>query len=490
MDRQTQLALFDETHSIDDLITRKENQWFDRKSRRIDPRQLAESIVGFANADGGRIVIGIHAGKLEPFRADDPKISELLQASFDFVEPSLRLSHELVEVNRDGSEVLVVLDISASEFVHRTQKRKCFLRVGDETRELSTAEERELGYDKGETLYDQTIAFDARVEDLDPERVAAYVQRVRAKSAESLLRSRKLVREIDGVVRPTQAGLILLSTEPPVWSYVRYLRYLGSTAETGVRGNVQEDRRIFGNAPELIEQGRTLLSEKLGTVTRLLPSGRFGPVDVLPEPAWLEALVNAIVHRSYSLHGDGIRIRDFEDRLEVESPGRLPANVRINNIRTTRYSRNPHLARALAEMTDFVRELNEGVERMFEEMLQHGLREPVYEVTDASVRVTLYKRPAAEVAVKEFIFAEELEVIIERLGQERWARLTEALSRERQVRTNDVARLLNVTLPTARTYMRRLEAIGLVEPVLKSSTDPSRYWAPTAHVFWTTREAR
>ena len=44
----------------------------------------------------------------------------------------------------------------------------------------------------------------------------------------------------------------------------------------------------------------------------------------MPRDAWLEGLVNAVVHRSYSLSGDHIRVEIFPNRIEIESPGRFP----------------------------------------------------------------------------------------------------------------------------------------------------------------------
>ena len=65
---QQALALFDEIPSVETLRTKREDQWFDRKSFRIRDHDLAADMIGFANADGGRIVIGIHNGEIEGIR--------------------------------------------------------------------------------------------------------------------------------------------------------------------------------------------------------------------------------------------------------------------------------------------------------------------------------------------------------------------------------------------------------------------------------------
>ncbi|MCM1126151.1 MAG: winged helix-turn-helix transcriptional regulator [Lachnospiraceae bacterium] len=67
----------------------------------------------------------------------------------------------------------------------------------------------------------------------------------------------------------------------------------------------------------------------------------------------------------------------FDDRITVESPGILPGIVRLNNLRTVHFSRNPNIARFLHEY-DYVQEFGEGVDRMFKEMAAAGLPAPEY----------------------------------------------------------------------------------------------------------------
>ncbi|NGK84385.1 ATP-dependent DNA helicase RecG, partial [Staphylococcus aureus] len=97
----------------------------------------------------------------------------------------------------------------------------------------------------------------------------------------------------------------------------------------------------------------------------------------------------SIVHRRYDNQGDHIRIKMFDDRLEISSPGALPASVTLENIKEERYSRNPKLAAALTQYK-WVRESNEGVGRIFDEMKQYFLDDPVYsEPNNSSVQLAL-----------------------------------------------------------------------------------------------------
>lgn len=488
---QQQLALFDIISPVEDMVTKREDQWFDRKSFRIDARHLADHMIGFSNADGGRIVIGIHKGQVEGINSNSAQVNNLLQAALDYSSPPVR--HEVHYVScvnaQRQPDRLLLFDIEASENVHRNRSGECFLRVGDENRRLRATQERELSFDRGETIFDKSLAPDVTRDDLDQEGIAAYIEKLCAiykidnPDTTRLLRSREIIRLLPGGESVTQAGWLLLGQIPPVWSYIRYLRYDGIVAETGVRSNLIEDVRLEGTIPSLIEQAKELLSEEIKPIIRLGQSGRFERVPALPEFAWLEAVVNAVTHRSYSMQGDGVRVTQYSDRLEVMSPGRLPGLVRVQNIREMRLARNPHIARVLAEMTDYVRELNEGVKRMFEEMQHFGLREPQYRASESSVTVTLYKRPGEERSVETEEVQRQVTWLRKRRGvtaDSLFAHLREA----HRISTHQAALILKVTDKTARSDLERLENVGLVVRTRNSPTDPSSVWVTTSHTFW------
>ena len=78
----------------------------------------------------------------------------------------------------------------------------------------------------------------------------------------------------------------------------------------------------------------------------------------------------------------------YDDRMEIESPGKLPNVVTIENIKETRYSRNPRISRVLTEF-GWVRELNEGVKRIYSDMNKYFLDDPVYSEPGQTVKLTL-----------------------------------------------------------------------------------------------------
>ena len=138
-------------------------------------------------------------------------------------------------------------------------------------------------------------------------------------------------------------------------------------------------------------------------------------VPEYPEFAWLEGVVNAVTHREYAFQGSYIMIAMYNDRLEIISPGKLPNIVTLENIKETRYSRNPRIARVLTEF-GWVRELNEGVKRIYEDMKMFFLDEPQYSEPNNSVKLVLKNN----IVMRKLRQSDKLENSI---GEETWAKL-------------------------------------------------------------------
>ena len=155
------------------------------------------------------------------------------------------------------------------------------------------------------------------------------------------------------------------------------LTYDGTEAKVGTEMNVIKDKMFEGKILDVVRQSLEFVGDQIKERTRLGNDGRFHTTPEYPEFVWKEIIINAIAHRDYSIKGTDIQIKMFDDHITVESPGKLPGIVRLSNIRTVHFSRNPKIARFLQEY-DYVKEFGEGVDRMFKEMSDAGLPAPEY----------------------------------------------------------------------------------------------------------------
>jgi len=154
----------------------------------------------------------------------------------------------------------------------------------------------------------------------------------------------------------------------------------------------------------------------------------------------------------------------FPDRVEIESPGRFPGIVDpARPLDIARYARNPRIARVCSDLS-ITQELGEGIRRMFEEMRDSGLDDPVYRQTSGSVRLTL-------VAVRRFDPA-----LARRLptGAEEMLRVLRTASRP--LGTGEVMDLVGRSRPWVTRVLGRLRDAGEVTWTGKSARDPRATW--------------
>ena len=223
--------------------------------------------------------------------------------------------------------------------------------------------------------------------------------------------------------------------------------------------------RIEGPIPRVISQATELLESWVPKRRALRRDGRFGPVDLVPRDAWLEGLVNAVVHRSYSMAGDHIRVSIFPDRIEVESPGRFPGIVDLNRpTQIPRYARNPRIARVCNDL-GFTQEKGEGIKRIFDEMAAYGLVEPQYQQTSGSVRLTLLGVTRITPAVAATLPT----------GAER--ALQSLRAARRPMGTGDIAEAIGLARPATLKALKALRGLGEVDWHGKSPKDPRATWA-------------
>lgn len=360
---------------INELVSKDESKIFERKSSRIRISKLTESIIGFANADGGAIVIGIHDGEIEGINNQAPKkINDLIQCGFDKCIPSVRFESNFLKVTKENgkSDRLLLLEIEPSvNVVHVNDGDIAYLRVGDETKKLNHSQRISLEYDKRTRLYEDSLAEGCEMTDLNVSLINEYKKIVgfREDNLEKLLYVRGFSKRDGKNYKVTNARVIMFADYPTIYipgARIRFIRYEGNRAETGVRMNIVKDEYIEEPIPIAIEQAKKIIQSQLREFTALdIITGKFTTVPEYPEFAWQEGLINAITHRAYDIHGDHIKIIMYDDRLEIISPGKFPHIVNADNIKETRYSRNPKIARALTEM-GWVRELGEGVKRIYE----------------------------------------------------------------------------------------------------------------------------
>ena len=461
-----------------------ENKYFDRKSAKIKPCDLAQHISAFANADGGTLVIGISDKTLalEGINSySEDKINEFINSPKQCCKPMPRFKEEFLDItNGKGKpDRLLLLHIFESpDQLIRTTSDQTFLRIGDKSRAMRGDDLRNLEYSKNTRHYEDEIHSDAMLKDLDIELIEQYKEKIGATGlpTEQVLSSRGFLKEVDGKMKLTNAAILLFAKN--IFQFypncrVRFVRYDGNYAGVGTSINIIKDYNIEEPLLKIIDKTKEFIGMQLREFTALnVKTGRFDIVPEYPEFAWQEGIVNAVTHREYAMSGSYILVSMYDDRLEIESPGKLPSIVTVENIRNTRFSRNPRISRVLTEL-GWVKELNEGVKRIYSDMSQFFLDPPEYSEPGYAVKLTLKNNIVMRV-IRQSRHVEK------QLGGELWEGMDYL---ERQILTflfnhgpATRTEIMDFTQKSRNTIMNRLNQlmnVGLVEAV-GTKNDPSR----------------
>ena len=360
---------------------------------------VAKELVAFANADGGELFIGIEDNnEVTGIPYSDDKLRQILEASSNYIlkDTPLPIKRKNI-IDYKGKKIIYFSVDKGSRFIHQTSRGACFKREDRDSMPTYADNIRFVREEAESRYYDREFEDLATVADLDISliaEVACECVKIKDISAEKFLQHMELA-EFDGDrLRLRKAALLLFAKNPGKWhprSRVRILKVNGLEQKPAPEYNVTEISDISGNIFHLIAESwealRPVLSE-----TRYSEDGLFKTQVIYPETACREALINAITHRDYSLEGRGIEIRVFTDRLQILSPGKLLSRLTIDDLEKlegVHESRNVYIARVLREY-GYIRELGEGMRRMFEVMANHELAEPCISSPNQSFVIALF----------------------------------------------------------------------------------------------------
>lgn len=463
----------------DDFLAHEvEGLYFDRKSARLKANDIYKPIIAFANAGGGILAIGIEDdGKITGINSATPSIEDYMAVINKSCKPIP--DYEAYPIYTEYGQVVYIFDIKmAIDEVIRDLHDKVYLRIGDSSKELSYHEIVKLEQDKGRRCFEDKTS-EAILEDLDKSLIDRYksIHKVEGLDTTLMLKARGLMKQ-DGKI--TNGALLLFGKNPTAFlpsARIKFVKYNGTTAETGIRLNIIKEATFDQAIPILFEEVIKFISTQVRDFQTLSNEGIFISTSEYPEFAWKEGIINALAHRDYSNQGNFITIKMYDNRLEILSPGRLPNIVTTDNMKYTRYSRNPKIARVLSEF-GYIKEMNEGVTRIYQEMEAYFLPEPQYsEPNQSAVQLILENNILIHQLNNVSRIKNKLQSIEwQSLSKYKKLALQMLCNVQSQVKTRDFSKYANISQTYAKRILSELEAAGMIKLVRDSINDPNQYY--------------
>jgi len=394
----------------DSTLELKELRFAGEKVSAPRREQLADELAAFANARGGTCVLGVEDQTREvrgiPLDKLDLAESFVRELCYDSVDPPLTAHLEKgLLPSGDGTELpVLVVDVPRSLFVHKSPGGYLY-RVGSSKREMSPELLARLFQQRSQARlirFDEQAVPGAKLDDLDQASWERFrTRRSMSEPRESLLVKLGLAREdAEGTLRPTVAGVLLASPDPRQFlpnAFIQAVAYRGSAAvPAGGASAYQLDAADIGGPIDRQVIDALAFVERNARVGATKLAGRVDRPQ-FDLTAVFEALVNAVAHRDYAIHGSKIRLRLYADRLELYSPGALPNTMTVESLPLRQSARNEVLTSLLARCpipsrepgldTDrgaFMDKRGEGVGIVLERSEQLSGKRPEYRVLDDS----------------------------------------------------------------------------------------------------------
>lgn len=480
---------------IESYVKSKEGLYYDRKSARIKPDDIVRHIIAFANANGGILAIGIEDdNSLTGFNSFPSKPNAKVYSPDDYKDiifkeciPYPPIAFKTLQFGKNENDFLflIFVDSSSNEVIRKKSTSDVYLRMGDQSQRLTHEQITQLEYDKGQRYFEDQIIQEATYDDLDEAIIQKYKDKmeiVSDRSLNDLLVARGLIQKN----KITNAAILLFGKNPTQFlpnARVRFLRYDGKKSLTGERINVIKEKTFDDAIPNLIIKVTDFVRSQLREFQMLDKDGQFKVIPEYPEFAWFEGIVNAVLHRDYRVRGDHIRISMYDDRLEIFSPGKLPNTVTLETMKCRRFSRNPRIARILTEF-GWVKELNEGVNRIYDEMQRFFLNEPKYsEPNNLSVQLVLENSiTSRHLRAKDKLESAFSETIWDSLSsQER--NILQYLYLKGKTSTKDASDYLRLSTVTTRKILKNLALKNLIIWHGVSNNDPNQYYTLNIQTF-------
>ena len=451
---------------IEELMDRGETQSLEFKESLRLKDEIGETISAFSNSDGGTVIIGVsNSGGVPGVDIGKNTLEEFANYIKRNTDPQIFPSVKILEI---GGKNAVMVEVEESAEKPVFFKNHAYKRVGKTNQMISSSELRKLAKESGKRVYwDEGVCEDASLEDIDEDKVRWFLKEARKERGlnlsedvpiEEALLKLKLLR--NGEL--TNAALLLFFKEPTfLQSEVKCIRFSGNEP---VKPYI-DFQTLEGTVFDLIDKAEDFVLRNIRKSIRLV-SGRVQREEKYeyPPDAIREAIVNAVAHRDYETPSK-VQVRIFDDRIEVWSPGTLPNEITIEDLRREHISvpRNPLLFKQLF-WVKYVEDVGGGTLDMISQCREWGIPEPLFEHAAGAFVVTFRLPPAVE--------------DLERLGlNERQLKAMDYVIKKGSISNKEHTSLNSISRKTATIDLTQLVTKGLLVKVGKGKRD-IRYILP------------
>lgn len=387
------------------------------------PERLYDTLSAFSNQTGGGVILfGIDEKTdyeiVGVYDAQDLQVQVTNQALQ--MQPVVRPVFTVAEIE---GKIVVSAEISECDIFEKPcfykgsgRLRGAYIRVGEADMPMTEYEVYSYEAFKRKIQDELRPVLRASTDSLDPDALAEYFLKLKKAKPNLAKQPNEKILKLQGITEqgiPTVAGIMMLGEYPqaffPQLSVTAMVVDGTKFGGLGVNGErFIDNQRIEGTLTQMLEDTLTFIRRNIRNATIVDDEGRRADRTEYPMKAVREIVLNALIHRDYSIHTDNspIRVILYSDRLEVENPGGLYGRITLDELgKVAADTRNPFIAGGLEVMLGTENRFS-GIPTVADEMERAGLPPAVFESQRGIFRVTLYNRPSG--GKREFAVSEAL----------------------------------------------------------------------------------
>jgi len=417
--------------------------------------ETIETVVAFANAKGGIILIGVSDnGEVRGIKIGKDTVERITNKILQTTDPKI---YPKISVRKIKNKKIVIVEVEESKNKPYFVFGGAFKRVGKSSVKMSKGEIEKLILEREKIYWDEQICKGASLKDIDEKKVKWFLRKAKYERNFDI-ETETPVKEVLGRlelmknVKLTNAAILLFGKNPQKFFYQAETRCARFKGTEPIKFT---DMKVFqGTILEQVEKALNFVLDHIPMRVEIKGKPEREEKYEYPPYAIREAVVNAICHRNYSI-ASNVQVRIFDDRIEVWGVGPLPEPLTPEDLKKKHKSilRNPLIGKCFF-LIKFIEQWGTGTNRMIEACLKHGLPEPKFEEAAGSLVVTFRKYRTSD---------EELEKL-----NERQRKAVEFLKEHGRITLSEYRNLNpNATEKTAYRDLKRMEKLGMIKGIGK-----------------------
>ncbi len=344
--------------------------------------EVAEGLCSMANSDGGALIMGLDAqGELSEIEISEKSLVDIFDHAKKLLRPEPALRFVLAE--KDKKKILKI-NVDKSPIPVKLEVGRYLFRLGSKNYPMGSQDISTLKKEKMKILYEREFLEGISFDELDKSLIDKVCASTGWKEKPfELLRSKFGLVDYHGKEEKiTRAAILLFSPDQKRWnpgSGIDFIKFESHSSHKPGIENVAERIRIESPLLQLVNEAFEIVGKRVKEKKTFYDLFTVEKYEY-PSFAWKEAILNAILHRDYSIRGSTIEILMYDDRLEIRSPGLLPEPLTLAHISMKErghISRNPLISRVFAEV-GYATERGKGIQGIFEDMENNNLGPPEF----------------------------------------------------------------------------------------------------------------